>query len=520
MSSESDGTGKADNLEVIRKLLQKLEEAATVDGKRSASGPGAAARADAELSRAAAARPKPPVLEAKPLAVAEQQPGRELSSLQRGMVPARAATPSLQRVPDGDLAVTKPIGIEAPVQSRSRSPVVAISAFALGAVTAAGLVSYFEPFKLLQSPASQTTSSSPHGGAISATRDVAGEAKQAEAAPAPTAVAAAPALEAAAPATPAETSGRTAQPTEAVASVSAGGEAAAASPDREIKAEAKVATAAPIGSASTPEMPPPAAQAPVPSSPAVPEARAAAAAPPKEPTAVAQAAKPVPAPVAKPSGGAPGSVALSVPRRIEGRPGSRQVFPMKLEPMPREDQHLLVVLRGMPEWASMSKGSVIDTELWLLPAHTADGLEIELSLDAKESADLRVELATLDGRLLARAPTTLVVNRTELRAPATIVELKSPPLDQQAILHLLARGDLLLDTGDFDAAREVYRTAAEAGSAGAALKLGQTYDPAEVDRLGMTRKVADEAMARRWYELARSLGSTLANDRLSTMGRQ
>ena len=198
----------------------------------------------------------------------------------------------------------------------------------------------------------------------------------------------------------------------------------------------------------------------------------------------------------------------------------RQAFPLRLDPMPREEQQLLVVLRGMPEWASMSKGSAIDTELWLLSAHAAAGLEIELAPEARDSAELRVELATLDGRLLARAPTTLVVNRSASQVPAAIVDLRSSPLDQQAILHLLARGDLLLDTGDFDAAREVYRTAAEAGSAGAALKLGQTYDPAEVDRLGMTRKVADEAMARRWYELARSLGSTLADDRLSTMGRQ
>ena len=35
MANEPDGTGREDTLEVIRKLLQKLEEAASADGGRS-----------------------------------------------------------------------------------------------------------------------------------------------------------------------------------------------------------------------------------------------------------------------------------------------------------------------------------------------------------------------------------------------------------------------------------------------------------------------------------------------------
>ena len=483
MGNESDGTGKADNLEVIRKLLQKLEEAAAGDGGR----PGDPERA-AQASRRAAPRPQPPVLEAQPIVPTDSGSSRELSSLQRSLPPALIEQPPVPAVRANGGPVAAAPDPSPPVRRGARSPMIAVASFALGAVTAAAVVSYFEPIKWLLPQLSK-----PH------------------AAPA-IEVAATPA--GAAPAKPASPAAETPQSTAPEPLSQQAGVQAAPHVDDTVKTAASAPSEPPVPQRSPDTGPDTGSKTKdvataAPQAPSPPAAAALPSAPP-----IAAAAAEIPA-----SPPAPGLIALSVARRIEGRSGTRLAFPLRLEPMPQEDQHLLVVVRGVPEWATMSKGSAIDSEIWLLPAHAAADLEIDYSAAAQGMAELRVELATHDGRLLARAPTLLVANRSASQAIPPITAQPTARLDGEAVVRLLARGDLLLDTGDFGAARELYKAAAEAGSAGAALKLGQTYDPAEVDRLGMTRKVADEALARRWYELAQSLGSTLAGDRLSALGR-
>ena len=92
--------------------------------------------------------------------------------------------------------------------------------------------------------------------------------------------------------------------------------------------------------------------------------------------------------------------------------------------------------------------------------------------------------------------------------------------NEATILRLQARGELLLDTGEVEAARTLLRTAAEAGSVAAALRLAETYDPAEIQRLGMAERSADLGLAVRWYEHAQTLGSPVAAARLVALGRR
>ena len=94
------------------------------------------------------------------------------------------------------------------------------------------------------------------------------------------------------------------------------------------------------------------------------------------------------------------------------------------------------------------------------------------------------------------------------------------PLPDTMILRLQARGELLLDTGEVEAARTLFRNAAEAGSVSAALRLAETYDPQEMQRLGMNLGAADPVQAVRWYERAQALGSPVAAARLATLGRR
>jgi len=90
-------------------------------------------------------------------------------------------------------------------------------------------------------------------------------------------------------------------------------------------------------------------------------------------------------------------------------------------------------------------------------------------------------------------------------------------LDPEVIASLLRRADALIASGDVAAARLVLRRAADAGDAGAAMALAGTYDPANLAKLGVHGIVPDLAMARSWYEKARTFGSAEARQRLEML---
>jgi hypothetical protein len=134
--------------------------------------------------------------------------------------------------------------------------------------------------------------------------------------------------------------------------------------------------------------------------------------------------------------------------------------------------------------------------------------------------DVTAELVTLDGRLLSQARTRIVAAPTLLAAPDAPGPTPAEKLDADTIRRLTARGELLLDTGDIGAARIVLERAAEAGSAVAALRLGETYDPVYLRRSGTQSDSGDEAQALRWYERAERLGSSGATERLGELRKR
>ena len=211
---------------------------------------------------------------------------------------------------------------------------------------------------------------------------------------------------------------------------------------------------------------------------------------------------------------------INLPSHVETRPGERRLLGLKMEPMPDEAASMLVVVRNLPAWLTLSKGSALGNEIWLLPAHLASDLEIDVAASAEGAANLLIQLATFDGRIVIEASSTVVATRP-LQAPSAVpMTARSGDLGEQTLLRLVTRSELLIDTGEVAAARTLLRTAAEAGSVAAALKLAETYDPAEVQRLGMTDKSADPNEAARWYERAEALGSQVASARLVALGRR
>jgi len=78
-----------------------------------------------------------------------------------------------------------------------------------------------------------------------------------------------------------------------------------------------------------------------------------------------------------------------------------------------------------------------------------------------------------------------------------------PPLSTAA---LVARGDGFLRTGDVASARLFYERAVDAGDGQAALRLGETFDPAFLQAAHLAQIHGDMATAVSWYRRARDLG--------------
>ena len=93
--------------------------------------------------------------------------------------------------------------------------------------------------------------------------------------------------------------------------------------------------------------------------------------------------------------------------------------------------------------------------------------------------------------------------------------------DAAQVAVMVKRGAEFMANGSIGAARVMFRPAAEAGDAKAAFALAETYDPFVLQRLGAKGGVAsDIALARKWYEAAKSLGSAVAPDRLVRLARR
>jgi hypothetical protein len=94
-------------------------------------------------------------------------------------------------------------------------------------------------------------------------------------------------------------------------------------------------------------------------------------------------------------------------------------------------------------------------------------------------------------------------------------ERAPPQRDNEEISTLIKLGQDFLRNRDFSSARLLLRRAAEAGSAAAALSLGETFDTLVIQRVGAVGVQSDAAEAREWYQRAAQLGSEAASQHLA-----
>jgi hypothetical protein len=103
--------------------------------------------------------------------------------------------------------------------------------------------------------------------------------------------------------------------------------------------------------------------------------------------------------------------------------------------------------------------------------------------------------------------------------PPSVQSPAGQQLSPTEIAALVARGDAFLSAADIASARLFYERAANAGDSAAALRLGATFDPDFLGRVGVRGNPGDPAQAASWYRRARDLGDAAAAERLRNLGQ-
>ena len=85
---------------------------------------------------------------------------------------------------------------------------------------------------------------------------------------------------------------------------------------------------------------------------------------------------------------------------------------------------------------------------------------------------------------------------------------------------LLSRGDAFFSAGDVTSARLFYQRGADAGDGTAALRQGETFDAAFLERAHLGRVPSDLEKAASWYRRARDLGNAEAQILLKSLPGQ
>lgn len=207
---------------------------------------------------------------------------------------------------------------------------------------------------------------------------------------------------------------------------------------------------------------------------------------------------------------------------IFAEPATQVPFPIRIAPTASIPRNSFVRVRGVPPMAALSDGHSIAPGSWAIPLQALANLTITFPAGAAGKADILVSLVAADGSVLVEAKCTLVVS---LRAPPQLAPVErgaQPPAilpeDRERALNLLQKGHEHLAQGLVAPARLLYERAADLGFGPAAMALAGTYDAAALKDPHLRGISPDAKEAKRWYERARQLGATDADQRLRRLG--
>jgi hypothetical protein len=192
-------------------------------------------------------------------------------------------------------------------------------------------------------------------------------------------------------------------------------------------------------------------------------------------------------------------------------PATQVPFPIQVGPQDALPRGSSVRVRGLPPMTALSNGHWIGPGAWAIPISALPDLKITLVAAAVGRSEISVMLVAIDGSVLAEARSAVIV-----AAPAAAPMLTAE--ERERAMSLVKKGHEQLAQGGIAQARLLYERAADAGLVLGAMAMAATYDPAELDRLGLLGLKPDREAARHWYERARQLGGADAEQQLRRLG--
>jgi hypothetical protein len=172
-----------------------------------------------------------------------------------------------------------------------------------------------------------------------------------------------------------------------------------------------------------------------------------------------------------------------------------------------------VVIRGLAPGSALSAGTPAGLNAWRLAIKDFNSAAIRPPRGFVGVMNLTLELRLAD-EVVDRK--TLQVEWSGTSVPASAAH--SQRLDATEVALLMKKGAEFVADGNIGAARMTFQLAADAGEPRAAFALAETYDPLVLEKLGTKGGITpDIALAQRWYEKAKALGSTMATERLQRL---
>lgn len=232
-----------------------------------------------------------------------------------------------------------------------------------------------------------------------------------------------------------------------------------------------------------------------------------------------------------------GSNALVIPLRVVAprtiAAATSGATPLGIEVSPLETipPNAFVRIKGLPQGTSLSEGYAVAPGTWAVALKSLPLLRANFPSMPAGQTEIGVHLMSVEGIVLAETHLTLVYAAAQPAAAPPPPQPQPPPREVQAAPRppelsveerqkaerLTAQGMRFLESGNIAVARQYFQRAADAGLADGAMRLAETFDPAELDRIAAQGVVPQPAEAKYWYEKALALGARGAKDRLARL---
>ena len=135
-------------------------------------------------------------------------------------------------------------------------------------------------------------------------------------------------------------------------------------------------------------------------------------------------------------------------------------------------------------------------------------------LPAAPAGDSQIAVPEMRVRADGKAPLAPTVQILKEARATAMDTATGPPLAEpspaESVASLLRQGKRLLENGNLEAARDLFKDLAEAGVVDGAIALGSTYDPKSLATSGMTNVTPDPNKALLWYRRAHLLAESIA----------